>query len=52
MSQQEEEEAIRLANAAVYLMVLKSAIKLNIIDIIFASSDGGIFLSPRRTCHA
>ncbi|KAJ0086304.1 hypothetical protein Patl1_08344 [Pistacia atlantica] len=46
MSQQEEEEAIRLANAAVYLMFLKSAIELNIIDIIFASSDGGIFLSP------
>ncbi|XP_031263655.1 caffeic acid 3-O-methyltransferase-like [Pistacia vera] len=45
MSQQEEEEAIRLANAAVYPMVRKSAIELNIMDIIFASSDGA-FSSP------
>ncbi|CAK7346897.1 unnamed protein product [Dovyalis caffra] len=47
MSQQDQEEetgklAIRLANAAVLPMVLKSAVELNIIDIIFtATSDGG-----------
>ncbi|XP_044480395.1 caffeic acid 3-O-methyltransferase-like [Mangifera indica] len=37
--------AIRLANAAVLPMVMKSAIELNLIDIIFASGDG-VFLSP------
>lgn len=44
----EEEEvgklAIRLANAVVLPMVLKSALELNLIDIIAASTDG-VFLS-------
>ncbi|KAJ0087393.1 hypothetical protein Patl1_08349 [Pistacia atlantica] len=37
--------AIRLANAAVLPMVLKSAIELKVIDIISTSGDG-VFLSP------
>ncbi|BFG19062.1 hypothetical protein CerSpe_053360 [Prunus speciosa] len=54
MSQQQEEEkeeeevgklAIRLANVVILPMVLKSAIELNIIDIICAAGDGK-FLSP------
>ncbi|XP_031271407.1 caffeic acid 3-O-methyltransferase-like [Pistacia vera] len=47
--EQEDEEvgklAIRLANAGILPMVMKSAIELNLIDIIWASGDG-IFLSP------
>lgn len=55
MSKFEDEEeqelgklAIRLANAAVLPMVLKSALELNVIDAIFASSGSseGAFLSP------
>ncbi|XP_044512039.1 caffeic acid 3-O-methyltransferase-like [Mangifera indica] len=47
MSQEQEvgKLAIRLANAAILPMVMKSAIELNLIDIIFASGDG-VFLSP------
>ncbi|KAJ0024330.1 hypothetical protein Pint_08155 [Pistacia integerrima] len=49
MSQPREEEevgklAIRLANAVILPMVLKSALELNLIDIISASADGA-FLS-------
>ncbi|KAK9270836.1 hypothetical protein L1049_026422 [Liquidambar formosana] len=49
MSQEEEEEvgklAIRLANAVVLPMALKSALELNLLDIISAAGDGA-FLSP------
>ena len=49
MSHQEEEElgkqAIRLANAVILPMVLKSALELNVIDIIWAAADGAS-LSP------
>lgn len=45
----EEEElgklAVRLANAAVLPMALKSALELNLIDIIAGAGDG-MFLSP------
>ncbi|KAJ0024325.1 hypothetical protein Pint_08158 [Pistacia integerrima] len=49
MSQPQEEEevgklAIRLANAVILPMVLKSALELNLLDIISASADGA-FLS-------
>lgn len=49
MSQAREEEevgklVIRLANAVVLPMVLKSALELNLVDIIAASTDG-VFLS-------
>ncbi|OMP05462.1 hypothetical protein CCACVL1_01893 [Corchorus capsularis] len=37
--------AIRLANAVILPMVLKSALELNVIDTIFAAGDGA-FLSP------
>ncbi|XP_044480397.1 caffeic acid 3-O-methyltransferase-like [Mangifera indica] len=47
MSQEQEvgKLAIRFANAAILPMVMKSAIELNLIGIIFAS-DNGVFLSP------
>lgn len=40
--------AIRLANAVVLPMVLKSAIELNIIDIISATTIGGEYLAPSQ----
>ncbi|XVF36926.1 hypothetical protein REPUB_Repub19eG0101000 [Reevesia pubescens] len=50
MSQEDQDQevgkqAVRLANAVILPMVLKSALELNIIDIISAAGDG-TFLSP------
>lgn len=52
MSQEDQDEevgklAVRLANAVVLPMVLKSALELNIIDTISAAGDG-TFLSPSQ----
>ncbi|XP_065848120.1 caffeic acid 3-O-methyltransferase-like [Euphorbia lathyris] len=48
--EEEEEEmgkvAVRLANAAVLPLVLKSAIELNLINIIFKATSDGFSLSP------
>ncbi|KAB2097883.1 hypothetical protein ERO13_A01G189400v2 [Gossypium hirsutum] len=56
MSQEDQEEevgklAVRLANAVVLPMVLKSALELNIIDTILAAGDGA-FLSPSQIASA
>ncbi|MFQ6623017.1 hypothetical protein Gotur_002445 [Gossypium turneri] len=56
MSQEDQEEevgklAVRLANAVVLPMVLKSALELNIIDTISAAGDGA-FLSPSQIASA
>ncbi|MBA0551219.1 hypothetical protein Golob_022114 [Gossypium lobatum] len=56
MSQEDHEEevgklAVRLANAVVLPMVLKSALELNIIDTISAAGDGS-FLSPSQIASA
>ncbi|XP_022748783.1 caffeic acid 3-O-methyltransferase-like [Durio zibethinus] len=52
MSQEDQDQeigklAIRLSNAVILPMVLKSALELNIIDTISAAGDG-TFLSPRQ----